>query len=523
MMKIIIAILYYFMCMIQLPYILQHFQQNHYHINRQCTWIKKQVKQYFISYLMISITIMILGVLTNMELLITCYSILLGVISYIIYKTIKNKKNIIPLKYTSRTKRYIIGLNLFIIVIITLSNMIINIKNQIYFFPLFSILPWILLFPVHYLLLPIEKSIKKYFRKQAEDKLKKMAGILKIGITGSYGKTSVKNMLYHLLKEDARVYMTPYSYNNEMGITLSIRKYLQYYHEIFLCEMGCDREGEIENLCDFIKPHMAIVSAIGPQHIETFKSGMQGIIKEKMSLVEKLPAYGIAILNRDNEYIRNYPIQNTCAKLWYGIYHKQVDYYGFDMQYSLKGTSFKVKHKDEIYTFHTKLLGEHNVSNFLGAIALAHTLGVSFTEMKYQIQIMDYIQHRMQVIPKDTYTLIDNAYNSNPEGARISLEVMKSMSGQRIIITPGFVELGNLQNQENYTFGTLMKTCVDDVILVGMKLSIPIYKGLKDSGFDMSHVYTANHLQEAYSIMKRILTYQAVVLIENDLPDIYHN
>lgn len=511
------------MFVIQLPYLLQHLQQNHYQADRQWTWFRKQMKQYAMNYFLISIMVMFLSFLENIEIQNICYLILLGIINYIVYKTIKNKKKILPLKYTSRIKRYIIGFHFLYLLIYTLTNMVSILKYQILLFPFLSILPWILLFPVHYLLLPIEKNIKKYFRKQAEEKLQKMAGILKIGITGSYGKTSVKNMLYHLLKEDARVYMTPHSYNNEMGITLAIRKYLQYYHEIFLCEMGCDREGEIQNLSDFIHPHMVLISAIGPQHIQTFKTGMQGIIHEKMSLVEKLPSYGIAVLNKDNEYIRNYVISNTCARVWYGIHHKQVDYYGFDMQYSLKGTSFKVKHKDEVYAFHTKLLGEHNVSNFVGAIALAHTLGVSFTEMKYQIQIMDYITHRMQVIQKDTYTIIDNAYNSNPEGAAISLEVMKEMSGQRIIITPGFVELGSIQDQENYLFGSRMKNCVDDVILVGTLLSIPIYKGLKDSGFDMSHVYTANHLQEAFSIMKRILTYQAVVLIENDLPDIYHN
>ncbi|MEG0275306.1 MAG: cyanophycin synthetase, partial [Longicatena sp.] len=169
------------------------------------------------------------------------------------------------------------------------------------------------------------------------------------------------------------------------------------------------------------------------------------------------------------------------------------------------------------------LLGRHNVVNITGAIAVAHTLNVSWDVLKQLVSSLSYVEHRLQIIENEAYTIIDNAYNSNPEGAHYALEVMKQLDGKRVIITPGFLDLGKDSKQAHYEFGCYMAQCVDEVILVGKQQTKDIVVGLREKKFPLSKLHIVTTIQEAFSCLNSIATPDTTVLLENDLPDAFNH
>ena len=162
-------------------------------------------------------------------------------------------------------------------------------------------------------------------------------------------------------------------------------------HQVFLCEMGADHVGEILELMHFVKPQIGIVTAIGPQHLATFHS-MENIVREKMYMIEELPADGLGFLNADNSYIRAHPLASACKIIWFG---KDIiaDYRIVKIQPHALGTTFSIEHEKEIYSFDIKLLGEHNVYNACVGIAAAHEMGVPFSKLQALCKEITYVKH----------------------------------------------------------------------------------------------------------------------------------
>ena len=208
------------------------------------------------------------------------------------------------------------------------------------------ILPWILIFLVGWITSPIEALVKQWFIGQAKKILREDKDLIKIGITGSYGKTSTKNVMQAMIGEQFNTLMTPASYNTPMGITITIRTLLKPIHQVFVCEMGADHVGEITSLMKFVQPSIGVVTSIGPQHLTTFGS-QENIIKEKMQMMELLPKDGLGVLNYDNDFIRNYRLKNPVKTVSYGVKSRDVDYYADDITYTRMGSSFTVIHRDE--------------------------------------------------------------------------------------------------------------------------------------------------------------------------------
>ena len=305
-----------------------------------------------------------------------------------------------------------------------------------------------------------------------------------------------------------------------MGITRTIREMYKPIYQVFICEMGADHVGEITYLMDFVKPKYGIVTSIGPQHLNTF-GNLDNIIKEKMEEIERLPKDGVGIINLDNEYIANYKINNTCKVVSVGIENDKADYSAYGIKYSNTGTTFKVKLDGKTATFKTILLGSHNVTNILCGIALARELGLSKEEIIDGVANIKQVQHRLEIKKINGFTFIDNAFNSNPVGCKKSLEVLSMMNGKRVIVTPGLVDLGKEEANENYAFGAYMKDRADNVILVGEKNTEAIYRGLKDSGFDMNNVKVVNSEKEAFNEVYTKYSVKDTILLENDLPDAF--
>lgn len=363
---------------------------------------------------------------------------------------------------------------------------------------------------------PIEMMIRKRFVSKAKLKLDHFSGIV-IGITGSYGKTSIKNLVYDVLSMKYLCLKTKASYNNQMGITKTILEEMDH-QEVFICEMGADHVHEIEDLCKFVQPTIGVVSAIGPQHLSTFHS-IENILHEKMQLLESLPNTGMGFYNFDNFYLNQYDMQLKCDVTRVGI-HSYAQIKAIHIQCNHLGSQFDVWLDHKLVHFETILLGEHNILNCLFAIALGHYLKVDIVLIQMAILCTKAVAHRMELKPFYKGMCIDNAYNSNPESASASLEVLKKMPGRHYIITPGFIDLGELNGYYSEQFGKEMNFC-EKIGLVGECKEIK--KGLIDSGYDMENVYTFMKMKDAMVFMSAILEEEDTLLIENDIPEILMN
>jgi len=523
-MKILYFILVIFAAMVPCEHALHMFQQNRYELGRYTNWIEDNVEGGIRRAILPSVVILIFAFacmkIETSTILIMCIAISALLSIYLFYREHK-ASYIKPLVYTGRVKRQIIVMALLYLIFQSFLLAKYRRFNLWWMLANSYFLPWILIYPMALITSPIENIVKQRFITEAKNILKEHTGMKIIGITGSYGKTSTKNVVGAILSEQWNTLITPASYNTPMGITRTIREYLKPIHEIFVCEMGADHVGDIEDLMNFVEPSVGIVTSIGPQHLATFKT-QDNIIREKMLMIEKLPKDGLGILNYDNEYIRNYNITNPVKILTYGIRNSKVDYFAKDISYSMNGSHFTLVHENEEISFETKLLGELNILNILSAIIVARYFGEDWQHIQRAVKQMKQIEHRLEQKRIHGRMFIDDAFNANPAGAHMALEVLSLMEGKRFIITPGMIDLGTQQEKQNRAFGADMKGKVDEVILVGERQTASIYEGLKLSGFDMNCVQVVDKVQEAFQYVYAHATSKDTILLENDLPDAFN-
>ena len=503
---------------------LHMFQQNRYELRRYGPWLQERLKLdlkrelrwaiILIVYVLISLISYFVPVLGSALWLI--FTLVLG---YFEMQKDKQQKFIKKLHYTSRVKRQMF------VMLVLLGMMVFGLYQLQWFLislftPIMVALVWLMIYVMAVLTLPFETLVKHIYIHKARQALDANPRLIKIGITGSYGKTSSKNILNEILSEKYYVLSTPASFNTPMGLTIVIREQLKAIHQVFIAEMGADKVGEINFLSKFIRPHYAIVTAIGPQHLNTFKT-LENIQREKMRLIENLPVNGVGVINYDYETIRNYRIKNNCRIVTYALDQK-ADFMAENIKYSQDGSSFDVVCKEGSYPFETRLLGKHNIGNILAGIALGRQLGLEWFNLQKAVMGVNYVEHRLQLKKINGFSYIDNAFNSNPEGAKMSLEVMKRMPNHRYIITPGMIDLGHKQDAYNKTFGRQMLGCVDTVILVGKKQTQAIYEGLVEVGFDMKEVLIMDTVKDAFTYIEAHASREDMILLENDLPDAFN-
>lgn len=456
-----------------------------------------------------------------------------------IVKDKKERKNAKKkLVYTSRAKRLMVW-NFVLIVLVYASYMPMgmgsvdpNVPGSIFlylivlldFFALMIAFLPLNMAIANFLAYPTEAALQDGYKNKARRKLKskKFKHIIRIGVTGSYGKTSTKHILNTILSEKFNVYATPESYNTAMGNAMSIQKDLQPEHEVFISEMGARYKGDIREICDFVLPQYAIITSIGPQHLETFGT-VEKIAKTKAELIDALPADGTVFLPRDNEWCQQLYNAETREKFCYTLKNSNADVYARDIVLDEKGCSFTAHTPIGAIKCVTKLLGEHNVVNILGCIAIAVKLGLTKDEIESGVSKIEAIPHRLQILDSGNGTIvIDDAFNSNPVGAKMAIDVLSKFKGRKIIITPGMVELGVQEEKENRQFGRNMARVVDIAILVGMKRSKPIVEGLRAGGFNDMNIHVVASLDDATKKLAELTKKGDIILFENDLPDNYN-
>lgn len=371
------------------------------------------------------------------------------------------------------------------------------------------------------ILKPVESAINRKYYNEAAEILHQMKGMKVVGITGSYGKTSTKHYLYGILSEQFETLMTPGSYNTTLGVIRTVREMMKPYCEVFICEMGAKQSGDIKEICDLVHPEIGIITAVGPQHLESFKT-IENVQATKFELVDALPADGLAVVNDDFPYVASRKVNNVeCVR--YGVKAESADFRVKDIRYGANGTDFTVVGNGmEPLMFHTRLVGECNVSNLLAAIIVALRLGVPVEKIKRAVNRIEAVEHRLSM--RNTpggLTIIDDAFNSNPTGSSMALDVLASMDGRRIIITPGMIELGSEQYNLNREFGAKIAVSADVAIVVGEYNREAIIEGIGSESDCDIEIIEAPSFAEAQRILTAMARRGDIVLYENDLPDTF--
>lgn len=366
----------------------------------------------------------------------------------------------------------------------------------------------------HYILYPLEALIKLLYMQKAKKKLAKKK-VIKIGITGSYGKTSTKNILAHILEKQYKVCATPKNFNTEMGITKSILQNLDD-HDIFIAEMGARNKGDIALLAKMVKPDYGIICTIGAQHLETFKR-LEIIEDTKFELAQGVKENGLVVFNGDSPSSRKLYSRFKGEKIL--TCEKDSFAYAENIKSTSSGSEFDLILDGKRLACKTRLLGKFNINNIVTACALAKILEVSDEDIVSAIKSLAPIPHRLELLKNSYCTIIDDSYNSNIVGSKEAMEVLSSFEGVKIVITPGIVELGALQSQANFKLGTYIADVADYIIIMNNVNKNELFSGAISHNFNKERIYFADSRKKQKEILEKLTSSGCVVLFENDLPD----
>jgi len=364
-------------------------------------------------------------------------------------------------------------------------------------------------------------AVKKMYTHMASRKLTRYPHLVVIGVTGSYGKSSVKEFLAHILSQSNSVIKTPQNTNTEIGIAKFILATDFAAAKYFVCEMGAYRVGEIGTISRMVKPTIGILTAISEQHLALFGS-LKQTQRTKYELLRSIPGNGYVVTNSDNTY---------CTEFLHTLSAKSIETFGLDKEYapdflitevhaSLKGMRFQYSYGDKKWTIQTPVIGAHHATNIAPAIMVARHEGMPMRDIIAACESLPTNAHgSLQIFDANAATIIDDHYNSNTTGFRSALDVLAAHPSERkrIVITRGMMELGDKTREEHERMGEEIAFTADELIVI----SPDNYTALKD-GVGIKYrtqvqLITEHDVLEKYVI--DALGSDAVILIENRLPD----
>ncbi|GER06748.1 Mur ligase [Iodidimonas muriae] len=372
---------------------------------------------------------------------------------------------------------------------------------------------------------PVENRVKARFLEEARQKLRRLDPYI-IGITGSYGKTSTKSILAHILSSAAPTLATPGSVNTEMGITRVVREQLEPEHRYFIVEMGAYGPGSIARLCRLAPPKLGVITAIGWAHYERFKQ-IETVFDAKFELADAVAqSGGTTIVNQDA-----IPGHLLKKRLSDGMPFICV---GSDKDCTLRlvsadqtpdGVRLEIVGDDmgEV-VLHAPLYGLHQAHNIMAATAAAHSLGMPIDAIRAALSSAPQSRHRLEVVRSGDITIIDDAYNSNPSGFASGLElldILKAKDGRRILITPGMVELGEKHEEEHHKLGELAARHVDIALVVTPERIPSFVAAFEAQKPSHAQLLRFNRQEDAQNWIKAHAQNGDVILYENNLPDLY--
>ncbi len=380
------------------------------------------------------------------------------------------------------------------------------------FTPIFIIL-------AHLTYLPLEIYLKSNILEDAKLKIAKLPDLKIVAITGSFGKTSTKDILFTLLWKNYYVVKTPKSFNTPLGIAQTILEDVKQNTQILIVEVGAYKIGEVAKITKMIKPQIGIITAVAPQHLEKFGS-IENIAKAKFELAQNLKPDGVAILNGEYEILKSLSLHLRGVRtFFYGI---GQSIYATDIESGTNDTSFTLNTPKGKVSIKIPLIGRHHIDNFLAATAAALNLGLTLREIKARASLLLPTPHRLEIRKQGSFTIIDNTYNTNPKAAQSSLQLLNDYpASQRIVITPGLIELGKESSKENQALAKNAAKIVDEFIIVGENAKNDLRLGLKTARFLKDKIHFVKTTQDGINLLSSIAKPGAAVLLENDLPDQY--
>ena len=499
---------------------LQMLQQNSYFASRYIKWVygSFMLETTFLSFGYCLISIFFLG-----EKYIFCAAVSLAVFIIRLCLALKTaKKSIKKLVFTGRVKRLlataVIISAIFVAVIGFLGGVCSQTAFIIFNIPAFFSPLFVLI--ILFINSPIEKSISRYYINDAKKILKQNSDLTVIGITGSFGKTTTKFILNRILSEKYNTVCTPASFNTPMGVVRTVRGSIKPNTQIFICEMGAKKRGDIKEICDIVHPNYGIITSVGAQHLDTFGS-IDNVFSTKFELANEVKDNGgITFISAESEDIIKRYDKNDSSLVLFG---KEENYRVKNIIRNAFGSNFDMVLCDKCFSVSTKLLGLHSIFDILAAASLAYKLGVSEDDIKVAVSALKPTEHRLE-LKSFIYgsLLIDDAYNSNPVGCLEAVRTLGTFEDYRkTIITPGLIELGEKEYEANYALGLEAAKYCDIIILVGKNRSKPMMDAINTTDFDKNNVYVVSSFKEAMEVYTPKADKMSVVLIENDLPDNY--
>ena len=362
---------------------------------------------------------------------------------------------------------------------------------------------------------PLEKRLSQRFVDQASRTLERVAPTV-VGITGSYGKTSTKWYVCDLVEGTRRVVASPASFNNRLGLARAVNEHLTPDAEVFIAEMGTYGRGEIAEMCSWLPPSIAVLTAIGPVHLQRFKTE-QRILEAKSEIVA---GADVVVLNVDHPLLAT--LAGSVASGGDGprIWRCGSTEAATDVRVRTEGDEVAILARGERIGAvpATKVFG----ANLACAVAVALEVGVAPADISRRSDRITQTEHRQSIgRSAKGFTIIDDTFNSNPAGAARAVEVLAANGGERarrVVVTPGMIELGPLRRSHNARFAAAAADVADDLVIVGRTNRRSMVEGGRDGKATVTLVDTRD---EAVEWVRSRLGPGDVVLYENDLPDHY--
>lgn len=409
---------------------------------------------------------------------------------YLIYMTsfvLWNRKLDKPLVLTARVKRFLTILLFATFAMTALCLASPDCTNIFIFTPL--ILTYIISTIV-------EKIFFISFKHKGKQRHQSIVGLKTVAITASFGKTSIKNYLYHVLKEKYKVYKTPRSVNTIAGIVLDVNRDLPLDTQVYIAEAGARVTGDIEEITMFLEPQICVIGSVGEQHIEYFKT-LDNIIHTKMELL-KSPKMKMGFVH-ESVPIKNYP---TITKFPNNLHITKSN---------LDGIWFDVDVDGYTEHFHAPVLGSFNAINLTAVILVAHYLGMSIPEIKVALTTLPQVEHRLQKIEAGGKIIIDDSFNGNLEGMLEAVNICSNYEGRKVITTPGLVES---TDEANILLAKAINDNFDFVIITGS-----LNSHLLSANIDKEKVYILKDKSLMEATLAKTTKAGDLILFANDAPN----
>ena len=376
------------------------------------------------------------------------------------------------------------------------------------------------------LIQPVEKFNRVLVKRSISQTVQALPTVTVVGITGSFGKTSTKLILAQLL---SRTLVTPRSYNTLFGIYGVIRYELHKRYRSFVCEMGAYRRGDIREFCQLVRPQIGVLVGINETHLERFKS-IENTITAKFEILQNLRKDGVGIVNLDNDYIFNNLDRATCRLVGVTVEgrttpkcEKILSAKNIRIEDGIAHFDLLIPDSGVVEQFATPLLGQGHLRNALLAIAVALELGEEITDLKERFKSFSQLPRRLEYRLASGINILDNSFSSNPDSFKESLNVLASFGSQKILVTPGIVELGAASVPIHEQLGRLAGSIADEIVLVGSSEKVEALKrGALSAGFVESSISIVSDARDLQNQMRKAKP-GATILFENvsELPAHY--